>query len=76
MDVTLAGGGAAWVQLGRSVANELDLASGDPVWISRAGASGRHARTGRRRARRAVVPERRGPYPPARYRPPRLTTTS
>lgn len=44
VDVALEGGGAAWVQLSRGVANELDLASGDPVWISRTGASGRHGK--------------------------------
>jgi sulfate/thiosulfate transport system ATP-binding protein len=43
VDVAMARGGAAWVQLSRGAANELDLASGDPVWISKAGASGRPA---------------------------------
>ncbi len=41
VDVALAGGDPAWVQLSRGAANELDLTPGDPVWISRAAAGGR-----------------------------------
>ena len=37
VDVAMARGGAAWVQLSRGAAAELDLAPGDPVWISRTG---------------------------------------
>lgn len=39
VDVHLSEGGSTWVQLSRGAAAELDLMTGDPIWITRAGMS-------------------------------------
>jgi sulfate transport system ATP-binding protein len=45
VDVAMAQGGQAWVQLSRGAANEIDLVAGDAVWISLTAASARPQRT-------------------------------
>jgi sulfate transport system ATP-binding protein len=39
VDLQLSRGGSCWVQLSRGAANELNLISGDRVWVARAGVS-------------------------------------
>ncbi len=51
VDVTMARGEATWLQLSRGAAAELDLATGEQVWVSRAGPA------------RTVTPPRDGNLP-------------